>query len=100
MKLSSLAFLILLVGCCQSWAGQDDKRFVECPGPASETHVYDLKTVQMMQPGKFTIVGTFSPDPDVMRFELKVLDTLRTYCKDPDGSFAPSADLFTASAAQ
>jgi hypothetical protein len=30
-----------------------------------------------------------------MAFELKVLDTLRTYCKGPDGKYPPPTEVFT-----
>jgi hypothetical protein len=47
----------------------------------------------MIQPGRFTIISTTIDDGDVMKFELKVLDILRTYCKRPDGKYRPPTDL-------
>ena len=41
---------------------------------------YDLDTVQVVQPGRFAVIETTIDNPDVMRFELKVLGTLRPYC--------------------
>jgi hypothetical protein len=94
MKQSLLILSMLLISCFQPLAEQDD-RFVEFPGPAGTTRTYDLKTVQVIQPGKFTIISTLLANADVMRFELKVLDTLQNYCKRPDGNYAPSTDVFT-----
>jgi hypothetical protein len=51
--------------------------------------------VQLIQPGRFTIISTSIDDADVMKLELRVLDTLRTYCTRPDGQYPPPTDLFT-----
>jgi hypothetical protein len=59
------------------------------------TTTYDLRTVKVIQPGKFVIVETDLDHPDVMRFKLKVLDTLRSHCARPDGSYPAPADVFT-----
>jgi hypothetical protein len=48
----------------------------------------------MLQPGRFTIVSTDIDDPEVMKLKLKVLDTLRSYCKKPDGKYQAPTDLF------
>ena len=87
-----LVLSILLVACCSALT--QDERFVEFPAPRDQTMTYDLSTVQMMQPGRFTIIGTEIDSDDVMRFELDVLDSLRAYCKRPDGKYAPPKDLF------
>jgi len=80
-----ITFLISLVVCCHSLADQNE-RFVEveCCLPG-KIRIYDLRTVQMIQPGRFTILSTEIDGGDLMTLELKVLDTLRTYCKRPDG---------------
>jgi hypothetical protein len=49
----------------------------------------------MIQPGKFTIMSTSVDDADVIKLELKALDTLRNFCKRPDGKYPPPTDLFT-----
>jgi hypothetical protein len=49
----------------------------------------------MIQPGKFTVISTTIDNPDVMKLELKVLSTLRTYCGRPDGKYPPPVDVFT-----
>jgi len=51
--------------------------------------------VQIIQPGRFSIIYTQIDNPDVMKFELKVLTTLKSYCARPDGKYPPPADIFT-----
>jgi hypothetical protein len=95
-SMRSLLFSILFMSSCQSWAAQDEW-FVEFPdiGHGGRTLLYDLRTVQTIQPGRFTIVSTWIDDADMMAFELKALDTLRTYCKSPDGKYPPPTNVFT-----
>jgi len=92
MKPSPLISLMLLIGCCQSLANQDNKRFVAFQQRGS-TETYDLSTVQILQPGRFSIVSTSIDDADVMKLRLKVLDTLRTYCNQPNGKYPAPTDL-------
>jgi hypothetical protein len=94
MKLSPLICAIWLVASCPSWAGDQEKRFLEFPSGYNTTTL-DLNTVQIIQPGKFTIVSTTINNPDVMKLELKVLATLRTYCARADGEYPAPADVFT-----
>jgi hypothetical protein len=96
MKLSPLIFSTLLIACCPSLADQNE-RFVEVPGCClpGKTRIYDLQTVHMIQPGRFTILSTEMDRGDLMSLELKVLDTLRGYCKRPDGKYPPPSELFT-----
>jgi hypothetical protein len=61
---------------------------------SDETITYDLETVRMIQPGRFTVISTATHHPDVMRFRLKVLDTLRSYCSKPDGQYEPPSEIF------
>jgi hypothetical protein len=89
-----LVSLMSLLACCPSLAAQNE-RFVEFPYGLDQTLTYDLRTVQMIQPGRFTIVSTVMDNADFMRFELKVLYILRTYCKGPDGKYQPPTDVFT-----
>jgi hypothetical protein len=94
MKLSPLICAIWLVASCPSWAGDQEKRFLEFPR-GHNTTTFDLNTVQIVQPGKFTIISATINDPDVMKLELKVLATLRTYCARADGEYPAPADVFT-----
>jgi hypothetical protein len=91
LKLIVVAFAVL-VGSCPSWA--QDGRFIEFSAPGGKTQTYDMSTVQMIQPGRFTIITTSIDTPDVMKFELKVLGILRTYCSRPDGEYPAPADAF------
>jgi hypothetical protein len=68
--------------------------FVEFKGYSSTT-TYDLRTVKIIQPGKFVIIETVLDNPDMMRFRLKVLDTLRSHCARPEGLYPVSAEVFT-----
>lgn len=76
------------------WASGNEDRFLEFPND-HETLTYDLSTVQMIQPGRFTVIETTIDNPEVMQFELKTLGTLRTYCARPAGKYAAPADLLT-----
>lgn len=93
-KLSPLICAVCFVACCSAWADDQQKRFIEFPSRRSMT-TFDLNTVQLIQPGRFTIIYTVVSIPDFMRFELKVLDTLRAYCTRNDGSYPAPTDLLT-----
>ena len=95
MKLLPLICSALLIACCESLAADQDERFVEIPFGRGQSKIYDLRTVRVIQPGRFTIVSTWIDDADRMNLELKVLDTLRIYCKRPDGKYPAPNDLFT-----
>jgi hypothetical protein len=84
-------FLFLVVGAGTVLAG--DNRFLEIQDDDSSA-TYDLNTVQMLLPGKFSIMGTTVDTPDVMRFELKVQDTLLAYCARADGEYDVPAEVF------
>jgi hypothetical protein len=45
-------------------AGDEDRRFIEFPG-GIDTTTYDLNTVQIIQPGRFTIVSAAIDSPDL-----------------------------------
>lgn len=96
MKLSGLIFSGLLIACCPSLAVENERffEFRECCLPG-KVRIYDLQTVKTIQPGRFTIISTEINDGDLMTLELKVLDTLRTYCKRPVGKYPPPTSLLT-----
>jgi hypothetical protein len=95
MKLLPLTCAIWLVASCPSWAGEQEERFLELKND-SDSVIFDLNTVQMVQPGRFTVIETEIDNPDVMKLKLKVLAMLRTYCSRADGKYpAPTADVFT-----
>jgi hypothetical protein len=53
-----------------------------------------LTTVQFVDPGRFTIVSNAQDHPDVIRLNLVVLETLKSYCSRPDGEYVPPPELF------
>jgi hypothetical protein len=83
-----------LVALCPCWAGEQDRRFLEFPNDKATT-TFDLSTVQVIQPGRFSIIATTIDNPDVIRLRLKALDTLQTYCSRPYGEYPFPADLLT-----
>jgi hypothetical protein len=70
-----------------------NSQFVEFPEDNS-TEIYDLSTVQILLPGKFSIIATSIDKPDVMRLKLKAHDTLEVYCQRPNGEYEAPDDLF------
>jgi hypothetical protein len=94
MKLIPLVCAACLVASCPSWADDQDARFVEFPNTHGNV-TYDLSTLQMIQPGRFTVISTTIAKPDVMKLELKVLSALRGYCSRSDGKYPAPTDVFT-----
>jgi hypothetical protein len=101
MKIGPLFFVVLLLlvpiaANSQSATSAPEKvpsRWVEFDYD-DNTITYDLTTIQMIEPGKFTVISSTVDHPDVMRLKLKVLDTLRSYCTRPDGEYPPPTALF------
>ncbi len=83
-----------MIARCPCWAGEPPTRFLEFPNDKHIT-TYDLSTVQVIQPGRFSIISTTIDNPDVIRLRLKALDTLQTYCSRPYGEYPFPADLLT-----
>ena len=92
INLIALASALTLAHPC--WATDQNKRFVEFPDAVS-TVTYDLDTVNLLQPGRFSIIETTIDNPDVMRFELRVLGALGTYCTRTDGLYPAPGDVLT-----
>jgi hypothetical protein len=94
--IASVAYVITLIALRPSVAAGSSDTFVEISrGTQTETWTYDLRSVQLIEPEKFTVNVTVVADPDVMRFNLKSLDTLWTYCEHPDGQYPAPPDLLT-----
>jgi hypothetical protein len=75
-------------------ASDQSDRFLELPGgPVNWT--YDLHTVDLVEPGKFTVTAILGWNPEVMRFKLNALDTLRALCNRSDGQYPAPAGLLT-----
>ena len=92
--LIALAYAAWTVPLYPCWATEQDRRFLEFPND-NNTTTFDLSTVQIVQPGRFTVIATKIDSPDVVALELKVLDTLRTYCARPAGKYPAPADFLT-----
>lgn len=92
--LISLICAVLVFGNCPVTALDQGNNFLEIPNDVN-TYTYDLSTLHIIHPGRFTIVFTVIDHPDVMKLQLKVLDTLRTFCTRPDGKYAAPADVLT-----
>jgi hypothetical protein len=89
------ALSVICVVCLSaSWASAQQNSFLEIPRErGGDTLSYDLDTVQFISPGKFKIVMTEIDNPDVMKFELNTLQTLRQYCPRPDGKYPAPTEL-------
>ncbi|MEH2498975.1 hypothetical protein V1294_005454 [Bradyrhizobium sp. AZCC 1678] len=83
---------ILLVASRPTHAEDQQKRFLEIP-TENDTLTFDLKTVQFISPGRFTVISTRIDNPDVMKQQLKSLGILKSYCDRPDGKYPAPADL-------
>ena len=92
MKIVPLIFVAWLSASYSSWAVEDQNRFIELPDD-NNTETYDLNTVQMIAPGRFTIIKTTIANPDVMKLEVTALGTLQSYCARPDGAYPAPAEL-------
>jgi hypothetical protein len=92
-RLLRFLFLLLLLTATRQATAVSESRWIELDSDA-DTITYDLNTLQMIEPGKFTIINKTVDHPDVMRLKLAVLDTLRSYCTRPDGKYAPPVELF------
>jgi hypothetical protein len=64
------------------------QRFVEFP-TENDVTIFDLASVKIVQPGRFTILHTTLYNADVMRFRMGIIDVLRQYWSRPDGKYLP-----------
>ena len=94
MKKVPLILIAWLSASCSSWALEDQNRFIELSDD-NNSETYDLNTVQVIVPGRFTIIKTTIDKPDVMKLELTALGTLQSYCARPDGTYLAPTELFT-----
>ena len=90
----SSAYLLMLLTFSGQTPALGQSRWVELDYN-DETITYDLTTVQMLDPGRFTIISKNQNHPDVIGLRLAVLTTLKSYCGHPDGEYAPPPELFT-----
>ena len=92
MELILLVCAALLVASCPSWASDQEGRFLEFQED-HDTLSYDMNTVQMIGPSRFTITHTTIDTPDMMKLELKAFATLQPYCARADGNNPAPADV-------
>ena len=92
MKSILLVCAALLVASCPSWASDQEGRFLEFQED-HDTLSYDMNTVQMIGPSRFTITHTTIDTPDMMKLELKAFATLQPYCARADGKYPAPADV-------
>jgi hypothetical protein len=93
MRSPLLICIALLVTSCPSWAGDQEERFLEFQEDRN-TLTYDFSTVELIAPGRFTVIHTTIDAPDVMKLELKAFATLQLYCARPDGKYPVPSDVF------
>src|SRR5438876_11765442 len=56
---------------------------------------YDLSTVRLLSPGKFTIIYNVSYHPAFVRAKLKIFNALRPYCARPEGMYPIPGNLLS-----
>jgi hypothetical protein len=92
MKLSPLICGVWLFACVSSWASDQAPRLLEIMDGGGRL-IFDLNTVKIIEPGRFSIIESKIDDPDRMMFRLKTLAALRPYCERPDGQYPAPANF-------
>jgi hypothetical protein len=88
-------FLAVLLCSLPARAADQPQRFIEIhAADDTSTRTYDLDSVELIQPDKFTIRGTDVDDPDIIALKINALEILRPYCKKRDGDYDAPAALF------
>jgi hypothetical protein len=91
-----LGVLALSVATLQSaFAAGPSGRFVEFHSPGGWTDIYDIETVRMILPGRFTVIKTTIDDPDKIPLKLDIFRILKTYCERPEGNYPLPQKLVT-----
>ena len=88
--------MIIAVGCllcapeadAQVAAVTPDGRFLETRGN-DDTTTFDLSSVEIIQPGRFSIKTTTIDNPYMLSWKLKLYAALRPYCSQQQGSTPP-----------
>lgn len=63
-----------------------NERFIEI-GDDTSTTTFDLSTVNVIQPGKFSVIYMTTDNPDVIRLRLAIIDDLKSACSKPFGEY-------------
>lgn len=95
LSLLAIGLLGLTLGTYVSWAPAHGQRFLQLRFGSAGTITFDLATVQLLQPGRFTIKATTMDDPDVMRFKLGVLKAAHAFCAHGVGKYSMPRSLLT-----
>ena len=91
MMSSALAMIAICMAALEPAPASAEDRFVEFH-VSGQTRTYDLSTVEMIAPGRFTISETsIDDDPDAVARKVRILDTIRKYCDRPVGKYFPTA---------
>ena len=90
-----LACSVFFVRLGPTSADEIQAAFFRVPFGDMQTATYDLSTVQIIQPGRFSIVATTIDNPDLMNLEVKAHVTLLAYCSRGAGKYETPADLLT-----
>jgi len=83
-----------LLVSCPSWASDQNARFLEIMDGGGR-RIFDLNAVEIIEPGRFSVIERKIDDPDRMRMRLKILIALRRYCERPDGQYSAPTDFLT-----
>lgn len=94
IRVGRLVRILVLLTFVGPTAAFGQSRWVELEH-GDTTITYDLTTVQMLDPGRFTIISKSQDHPDIIQFRLTVLKTLKSFCGRPDGEYPPPPELFT-----
>src|SRR5260370_41769362 len=82
-----------------AFAGGASGRFIEFHTSSitsdGQTDFFDLDTVHMILPGKFTVVETIVDGPEQVTLQLNILDVLRPYCARSDGTYPAPQKLLS-----
>jgi len=93
---SALAMLATCLAMFRPASAADSSdRFVEYSMPDGSTQTFDLATVQIIVPGRFTVIGTTIDNPDVMKLKLMTLNTLRPFCERSTGKYEHASPVDT-----
>src|SRR3954451_8509260 len=89
------ATAFFLISVQPAIAEDTSSRFLEFDNDIA-SWTYDLETVKMLLPGRFTIVHTMIDNHDLMNLRLKTIEALQTYCGRKDGQYEAPLDILTA----
>jgi hypothetical protein len=91
-RIVAILYVLLTVAIPEQGTAAPE-RFVEFKGPTM-TRTFDLSTVQVLQPGRFTIESVEIGTREAIDFLLTALDIVKERCSSPVGDYpAPAIPL-------